>query len=67
MEHGGKVSSLAQGKAMAQGTLYQQLVQQSTMLAYLDVIKLLAIAMALAIPLVFLMQRPKKGGGPVGH
>jgi len=37
------------------------------MLAYLDVIKLLAIAMVLAIPLVFLMQRPKKGGGPMGH
>jgi DHA2 family multidrug resistance protein len=67
MEHGGKVSSLAQGKAMAQGSLYQQLLQQSTMLAYLDVIKMLAIAMVLAIPLVFLMQRPKKGGGPIGH
>jgi MFS transporter, DHA2 family, multidrug resistance protein len=66
-QHGGKVASLAQGRAMAQGTLYQQLVQQSTMLAYLDVIKLLAIAMALAIPLVFLMQRPPRGGGPVGH
>jgi DHA2 family multidrug resistance protein len=67
MEHGGKVSSLAEGKAMAQGSIYQQLVQQSTMLAYLDVIKLLAIAMVLAIPLVFLMKRPKKGGGPMGH
>ena len=67
VEHGGRVSSLAQGKAMAQGRLYQQLLQQSTMLAYLDVIKMLAIAMVLAIPLVFLMTRPKKGGGPVGH
>jgi len=66
-QHGGKVASLAQGRAMAQGTLYQQLVQQSTMLAYLDVIKLLAIAMLLAVPLAFLMQRPKKGGGPMGH
>jgi DHA2 family multidrug resistance protein len=67
MQHGGKVSSLAQGKALAQGNLYQQMVQQSTMLAYLDVIKCLAVAMALAIPLVFLMQRPTKGAGPVGH
>src|SRR5580658_1399064 len=67
VQHGPKISSLTQGKAMAQGTLYQQLVQQSTMLAYLDVIKLLAIAMALAIPLVFLMQRPKRGGAPMGH
>ena len=31
------------------------------MLAYLDVIKMLAIAMAVAIPLVFLMKRPRKG------
>jgi DHA2 family multidrug resistance protein len=67
LEHGGKVSSLAQGNAMAQGRLYQQLLQQSTMLAYLDVIKMLAIAMVLAIPLVFLMKRPKKGAGPMGH
>jgi DHA2 family multidrug resistance protein len=65
--HGGRVSSLAQGRNLAQGSIYQQLIQQSTMLAYLDVIKCLAIAMALAIPLVFLMRRPKKGAAPVGH
>ena len=67
VEHGGRVSSLSQGKAMAQGRLYQELLQQSTMLAYLDVIKMLAIAMVLAIPLVFLMKRPKKGAGPMGQ
>jgi DHA2 family multidrug resistance protein len=67
LQHGGKISSLAQGRAMAQGNLYQQLLQQSTMLAYLDVIKMLAIAMVLAIPLVFLMRRPAKGSGPGGH
>ena len=67
LHNGGRVSSLAQGRSMAQGSLYQQLLQQSTMLAYLDVIKCLAIAMALAIPLVFLMKRPKKGAAPVGH
>lgn len=64
--HSGAVSSLAQGRALAQGSLYQQLLRQSTMLAYLDVIKMLAIAMVLAIPLVFLMQKPKKGVMP-GH
>jgi hypothetical protein len=37
------------------------------MLAYLDVIKMLAIAMLIAIPLVFLMQKPKKGARPGGH
>ena len=67
VQHGGSASSLTQAKALAQSNLYQQLLGQSTMLGYLDVIKLLAIAMMLAIPLVFLMQRPKKGAGPVGH
>jgi DHA2 family multidrug resistance protein len=67
VQHGPGTSSLAQGKALAQGNLYQQLLGQSTMLGYLDVIKMLAIAMMLAIPLVFLMQRPKRGAGPVGH
>jgi DHA2 family multidrug resistance protein len=67
VQHGGNTSSLTQAKALAQSNLYQQLLGQSTMLGYLDVIKLLAIAMMLAIPLVFLMQRPKKGAGPVGH
>jgi DHA2 family multidrug resistance protein len=65
--HSGTVSSLAQGRAIAQGSLYEQMVRQSTMLAYLDVIKLLAIAMAVAIPLVFLMAKPQKGAAPVGH
>jgi DHA2 family multidrug resistance protein len=66
-QHGPNTSSVAQGKALAQGNLYQQLLGQSTMLGYLDVIKMLAIAMMLAIPLAFMMQRPKKGAGPVGH
>jgi DHA2 family multidrug resistance protein len=65
-QHGGKVSSLAQGRSMAQGSIYQQMLQQATMLAYLDVIKLLAIAMLVAIPLVFVMQRPKPGARPGG-
>jgi MFS transporter, DHA2 family, multidrug resistance protein len=65
--HNGSTSSLAQGKLLAQGSLYQQLLQQSTMLGYLDVIKMLAVAMMLAIPLAFLMQRPKKGAAPMGH
>jgi DHA2 family multidrug resistance protein len=68
MEHGGRAASLAQGKALAQGSLYGQFLRQCTMLAYLDVIKVLAVAMAVLIPLVFLMKRPPRGkGGPVGH
>jgi DHA2 family multidrug resistance protein len=66
--HGGRASTLAQGKAIAQGNVYGQLVRQSTMLAYLDVIKVLAVLMLLLIPLVFLMKRPPKGkGAPAGH
>jgi DHA2 family multidrug resistance protein len=66
MQHSGKVSSLGQGRALAQGNLYGTLLTQSTMLAYLDVIKMLAIAMVLAIPLVFFMKRPPKGARPGG-
>jgi DHA2 family multidrug resistance protein len=67
VQHGGRASSFAQGRSLAQGSVFQQLVVQATMLAYLDVIKLLAIAMLVAIPLVFLMQRPRKGAAPAGH
>jgi DHA2 family multidrug resistance protein len=68
VEHGGRAFSLSQGKAMAQGSIYNQLLRHSTMLAYLDVIKVLAIAMLLLIPLVFLMKRPPKHkGAPMGH
>ncbi len=68
VEHGGRAVSLAQGKAMAQGSIYGQFLRQCTMLAYLDVVKVLAVLMLALIPLVFLMQRPRKGkSGPVGH
>jgi DHA2 family multidrug resistance protein len=67
VEHGGHAVSLAQGKAMAQGSLYGQFLRQCSMLAYLDVIKVLAVAMLILIPLVFLMRRPPKGKGrPAG-
>jgi MFS transporter, DHA2 family, multidrug resistance protein len=68
VEHGGRASSLAQGRALAQGNLYSQLLRQSAMLAYLDVIKVLAVAMLVLIPLVFFMKRPPKGkGGAPAH
>ena len=67
LEHGGKANSLTQGKALAQGNLYGQLLRHATMLAYLDVIKVLALAMLILIPLVFLMKKPpkSKGSAPV--
>ena len=65
--HGGRAATLEQGKAIAQGTIYGQLVRQSAMLGYLDVIKILAVIMICLIPLVFLMKRPPKGAGMRGH
>jgi len=65
--HGGRAATLAQGKAIAEGNIYGQLVRQSAMLGYLDVIKILAVIMVCLIPLVFLMKRPAKGGGMRGH
>ena len=65
----GPQNLIGERKAMAQGSIYNQFLRQCTMLAYLDVIKVLAIAMLLLIPLVFFMRRPPKhkGGAPMGH
>jgi DHA2 family multidrug resistance protein len=65
--HGGRAATLEGGRMLAEGNIYGQLVRQSTMLAYLDVVKVLACLMICLIPLVFLMKRPAKGKGPVGH
>jgi DHA2 family multidrug resistance protein len=62
LQHGGGQSAPT-AQAMAQGNLYQQLIRQSTQLAYLDVISMLAIGAACMIPLVFLMKK-RKGAGP---
>ncbi len=59
----GLSSGTAQGQALAQGNIYGQFLRQCTMLAYLDVIKVLAVAMILLIPLVFFMKRPPKSKG----
>ena len=65
LQSGGLTASASQARAMAQGNLYQQLIRQSTQLAYLDVIALLSIGAACMIPLVFMMKK-RKGGGPAG-
>jgi MFS transporter, DHA2 family, multidrug resistance protein len=63
----GVASSSAQARMMAQGSLYRQLVTQSTMLAYLDVITVLAIGCVCMIPLAFLMKKRKSGGSMAMH
>jgi len=66
-DKGGMAYSLMQGRLMAQGTVMRQLIIQSTMLAYLDVIKCFAIAMGAMVPLVFLMRKVKGGRGGGVH
>jgi len=58
---GGRTPSMAQARLMAQGNIYGQLVTQSTVLAYLDVIAALAVGTACMIPLVFFMKKRKSG------
>jgi DHA2 family multidrug resistance protein len=54
---GGRAASMDQARIMAQGSIYQQLVLQSNILAYLDVIAVLSAGSACMIPLVFLMKK----------
>ncbi|MFY9940195.1 MAG: DHA2 family efflux MFS transporter permease subunit [Silvibacterium sp.] len=56
---GGRTASMAQARQMAQGNIYGQLVTQSTVLAYLDVIAVLSVGSACMIPLVFFMKKRK--------
>jgi MFS transporter, DHA2 family, multidrug resistance protein len=52
------------GLHLAQGQLYQQLQAQTQALAYVDVYYVLCFAAILMIPLSFLLDRNKPGGGP---
>jgi DHA2 family multidrug resistance protein len=52
-----------QAYALIEGTLQRQ----ATMLAYIDDFRLLAIAILLMVPLVFLMKKGKPGGGIAVH
>ena len=53
----------ANGLQLAQGQLYNQLQQQTQALAYVDVYYVLAFAAVLMIPLAFLLDRNRPGGG----
>jgi len=63
----GRTASSAQASAMAQGSIYQQLIRQCTQLAYLDVIAVLSIGTVCMIPLIFLMKKRKPGGPAAAH
>jgi DHA2 family multidrug resistance protein len=57
---GGSIASAAQGMQAAQANIYRQLLTQSTLLAYLDVIAVLSIGAACMVPLAFLMKKRKR-------
>jgi DHA2 family multidrug resistance protein len=50
---------------MANGMLENIIRQQATIMAFNDVFWLLAIIFLCMLPLIFLMQPPKKKGGPL--
>jgi DHA2 family multidrug resistance protein len=53
----------ANGLHLAQGQLYQHLQAQTQALAYVDVYYVLAFAAALMVPLAFLLDKNRPGGG----
>jgi DHA2 family multidrug resistance protein len=57
----GKANSLH----LAQGQLYEQLQAQTQALAYVDVYYVLAFAALLMVPMAFLLDRNRPGGGAV--
>jgi DHA2 family multidrug resistance protein len=55
----------AQAQSMADGLIYQSLIQQSNMLAFMDDFRLLAFMCFVAIPFVFFLKHVTARGGPV--
>jgi DHA2 family multidrug resistance protein len=66
LEHSGAPAVDAAHRALA--VVYRQLQQQAIELAYLDALRMLAIAAVCMIPLLLLAKSPKPGkSAPVGH
>ena len=64
--HGGASAVDAPHRALA--VVYGQLVQQATQLAYLDALRMLAIAAVCMLPLLLLAKAPPRGKpAPAGH
>ncbi len=51
----------------AQAQLYAIVQRQAAMLSYIDAFWLLAIVVAVMVPLVFLLRKPDHVGAPPGH
>jgi DHA2 family multidrug resistance protein len=65
MERAGVSSVDAAHRALA--AFYRQMLQQASTLAFLDALRMLGIATALMIPVVFLTERVRAGAAPSGH
>jgi DHA2 family multidrug resistance protein len=52
---------------VALGAVYQQMIRQSTFLAFMDCFRVLGWISLGMIPLVFLVRKFKGGGAPTGH
>ncbi len=55
-------SSAAQAAAQSNGLVYRMIQRQSSLLAYVDNFRMLALIFLLLIPLMFLMKKSKPGG-----
>ena len=61
----GRVTSdSAAATRQAYARVYRLVQSQATLLAYVDIVTIMAFAVALLIPIVFIMKKPPKGGGP---
>ncbi|HEY7406170.1 MAG TPA: DHA2 family efflux MFS transporter permease subunit [Candidatus Angelobacter sp.] len=50
----------------AMASLFAMVERQASMMAYADTFFLLAVMFLVGLPLIFLMKKPPKGGGPAG-
>jgi DHA2 family multidrug resistance protein len=65
MERAG--ASSVEAARQATGTMYRQLMQQATQLAYLDALWVLGVMGALMVPIIFLTKRPGPMGAAAAH
>ncbi|MGC9291856.1 MAG: DHA2 family efflux MFS transporter permease subunit [Acidobacteriaceae bacterium] len=59
---GGLTSSSAQAHYLALAGIYRQVVQQATLLSYLDVVAVLSVGSMMLVPVVLLMKKGTHGG-----
>ena len=60
-------TSAADAMHEATAAMYRQLVREATTLAYIDALKLLAVGVAMMLPLLLLTKKAKPGAAPAGH